>query len=72
MLVSGIVFALPPEISLINHRFAEAVLKGLSGEKNIVEPSFVYLQGVPGGEAIHKETGCDFFSVPVELGVSVP
>ncbi|KUJ20116.1 putative malate dehydrogenase, cytoplasmic [Mollisia scopiformis] len=51
-------------------RFAEAVLKGLNGEKNIVEPSFVYLPGVSGGEAIHKETGCDFFSVPVELGTS--
>lgn len=52
------------------HSFAEAVLKGLNGEKNIVEPSFVYLPGVSGGEAIHKETGLDFFSVPVELGVS--
>jgi malate dehydrogenase len=49
--------------------FAEAVLKGLSGEKGIVTPTFVYLPGVPGGEAIAKETGCDFFSVPVELGV---
>jgi malate dehydrogenase len=52
------------------NRFAEAVLKGLSGEKGIVTPSFVYLPGVPGGDAIAKETGCDFFSVPVELGVS--
>jgi malate dehydrogenase len=30
----------------------------------------VYLSGVPGGEAIAMETGCDFFSVPIELGVS--
>jgi len=51
-------------------RFAEAVLKGLAGEKNIIEPSFVYLPGVPGGEAIAKETGCDFFSVPIQLGTS--
>ncbi|QSZ37856.1 hypothetical protein DSL72_008956 [Monilinia vaccinii-corymbosi] len=51
-------------------RFAEKVLKGLSGEKGIVEPSFIYLSGVPGGEAIAKETGLDFFSVPVELGTS--
>jgi malate dehydrogenase len=51
-------------------RFAEAVLKGLSGEKGIVTPTFVYLAGIPGGEAIAKETGLDFFSVPVELGTS--
>jgi malate dehydrogenase len=50
--------------------FAEAVLKGLSGEKGIVTPTFVYLPGIPGGEAIAKETGLDFFSVPVEIGVS--
>lgn len=42
----------------------------MNGEKGIVEPTFVYLPGVPGGEAIAKETGLDFFSVPVELGVS--
>ncbi len=34
-----------------------------------MEPSFVYLPGVAGGEAIAKETGLDFFSVPIELGV---
>jgi len=52
------------------YRFAEKVLRGLNGEKGIVEPTFVYLPGVPGGEAIAKETGVDFFSVPVELGTS--
>ena len=51
------------------NRFAENVLKGLTGEKGIVTPTFVYLPGIPGGEEIAKETGCDFFSVPVELGV---
>jgi hypothetical protein len=50
--------------------FAEKVLKAAAGEKGLVEPSYVYLPGVPGGEAIAKETGCDFFSVPIELGVS--
>lgn len=49
---------------------AEAVLKALSGEKGIVTPTFIHLAGVPGGDEIAKETGCDFFSVPVELGVS--
>ncbi|QIW98364.1 hypothetical protein AMS68_003882 [Peltaster fructicola] len=49
-------------------RFAEKVIKAAKGESGIVEPTFVYLPGVPGGEAIAKETGVDFFSVPVELG----
>jgi len=52
-------------------RFAEALLKAAKGEKGIVEPTFVYLPGVEGGEAIAKETGTDFFSVPVSLGVSI-
>jgi len=51
-------------------RFAEAVLKGLSGEKGIITPTFVYVSGIPGGEAIAKETGLEFFSVPVELGTT--
>jgi malate dehydrogenase len=47
---------------------AEKVMKAAKGEKGLVEPSFVYLPGVPGGSAIAEKTGCDFFSVPVELG----
>ena len=47
-------------------------MKAAKGEKGIVEPTFVYLPGVSGGDEIAKETGCDFFSVPVELGVSSP
>ncbi|RPB05781.1 malate dehydrogenase [Choiromyces venosus 120613-1] len=49
-------------------RFAEAVIKAVRGEKGIVEPSYVYLPGVPGGEEIAKAVGVDFFAVPVELG----
>ncbi|EXJ80355.1 malate dehydrogenase, NAD-dependent [Capronia coronata CBS 617.96] len=49
-------------------RFAEALLKAAKGEKGIVEPTFVYLPGVEGGDAIAKATGCDYFAVPVELG----
>ncbi|KAL7789831.1 malate dehydrogenase, NAD-dependent [Trichoderma ceciliae] len=49
-------------------RFAEKLLRAVKGEKGLVEPSYVYLPGVPGGEAIAKATGVDFFSVPVELG----
>lgn len=51
-------------------RFAEKVIRASKGEKGIVEPSFVYLPGVTGGDAIAKTTGTEFFSVPIELGVS--
>ena len=51
-------------------RFAEKIIKAMKGEKGLVEPSFVYLPGVPGGDEIQKLTGCDYFSVPIELGVS--
>lgn len=44
-------------------------MKAVKGEKGIVEPTYVYLPGVEGGEPIAKETGVDYFSVPVELGV---
>jgi len=52
------------------YRFAEKIIKAVKGEKGIVEPSFVYLPGVAGGDAIAKITGTDFFSVPIELGPS--
>ena len=46
-------------------------MHAVKGEKGIIEPTYVYLPGVPGGKEIAKETGVDYFSVPVELGVSV-
>ncbi|KAL4989057.1 lactate/malate dehydrogenase [Aspergillus falconensis] len=49
-------------------RFAESVIKASKGQSGIVEPSYVYLPGVPGGADIAKATGVDFFSIPVELG----
>ncbi|KAF2095302.1 malate dehydrogenase, NAD-dependent [Rhizodiscina lignyota] len=49
-------------------RFAENVIKAVKGESGIVAPTYVYLPGVDGGDEIQKATGCDFFSVPVELG----
>ncbi|KAI1281268.1 malate dehydrogenase [Xylaria sp. FL0933] len=49
-------------------RFAEKLLKAAKGEKGLVEPSFVYLPGVPGGKEVQEATKLDFFSVPVELG----
>ena len=51
-------------------RFAEAVLRAHNGEKGVVEPSFVYLPGVPGGDEVLKQVdGLEYFAVPVELGV---
>ncbi|KAF2861887.1 malate DEHYDROGENASE, NAD-dependent [Piedraia hortae CBS 480.64] len=49
-------------------RFAQRVMQAAKGESGVIEPTFVYLPGVNGGEEIAKETGCEFFSVPVELG----
>ena len=49
--------------------FAEKLIKASKGEKGIVEPTFVYLPGVSGGDAIAKETGLEYFSIPIELGV---
>jgi len=51
-------------------RFAEKIIRAVKGEKGIVEPTFVYLPGVPGGDSISKEVGVDYFSIPVELGPS--
>ena len=51
------------------HSFAEKVIKAAKGESGIIEPTFVYLPGVDGGDEIKKVTGQDYFSVPVELGV---
>jgi malate dehydrogenase len=60
-------FSYPANIS----SFAERVLRAAKGESGIIEPTFVYLPGVEGGDAVAKETGCDYFSVPVQLGVSL-
>lgn len=49
--------------------FALSVIRASKGEKGIVEPTFVHLNGIEGGEAIIKETGLEYFSMPVELGV---
>ena len=50
--------------------FAEKLIKATQGEKGIIEPTYIHLDGVAGGDEIKKVTGLDYFSVPVELGVS--
>lgn len=49
-------------------RFAERVMQAVKGKSGVVEPTFVYLPGIDGGDAIVKETGCNYFSMPVEIG----
>lgn len=54
--------------------FAAKVLRAVKGEKGLVAPSYVNLSADPsGGDAVKKEIGADldYFSAPVELGVSV-
>ena len=70
MQVSGIPFRKNSEIShLTTLSFAEKVIKAAKGESGIIEPTYVYLPGIEGGSEIQKVSGCDFFSVPIELGV---
>jgi malate dehydrogenase len=55
-----------------NFRFAEAVLKALKGEKGIVQASFIYLPGIPGGTALQNYLdGLDYFSTNIEFGVYI-
>lgn len=43
----------------------------MKGEvSTVTEPSFVYLPGIAGGDAIAKKTGCEYFSVPITLDAS--
>jgi len=57
----------------VDFRFAESVLKAVKGQSGIVRPSYVYLPGVPGGDAVQKSVdGLDYFSTNVELGVPPP
>ncbi|KAK7185542.1 hypothetical protein DPSP01_010778 [Paraphaeosphaeria sporulosa] len=49
-------------------RFAQAIIKASKGETGIVEPAYVYLPGVSGGEEVAKKLGIDYFAVPIEFG----
>jgi hypothetical protein len=73
MLASGLPLSpgLESASLLIRGRFAERVIRASQGQSGIVEPTYIYLRGVTGGEEIANETGVEFFSTFVELGVSV-
>lgn len=46
-----------------------SILKAINGEKGIIEETYLYLPGVPGGKEVAAELGVDYFAVPVELGM---
>lgn len=48
-------------MAMAGARFAESLLKAASGEKGVVEPTFV-------DSPLYKDQGIDFFSTQVELG----
>jgi malate dehydrogenase len=43
-------------------------LKAVSGESGIIEETYLYLPGIPGGKEVAEELGVDYFAVPVEFG----
>lgn len=50
-------------------RFAELIMKAVNGQTGIIEPAYINLDGVPGGDAVKREcNGASYFSCPVELG----
>ncbi|KAI8163430.1 malate dehydrogenase [Colletotrichum sp. SAR 10_70] len=51
-------------------RFAQAIIKAAQGQTGIVEPAYVYLPGVPGGDAVSRELGVEYFAVPVSFGAN--
>lgn len=55
-------------MAFAGYRFAEAVLKAVSGEQGITEIAFVCLPDLKGGSKVKDQTGLDFFAIPVSLG----
>jgi len=50
------------------YRFAESVISAHLGKGNVVENTYLHLEGVSGGDALAKATGCSYFAAPVHLG----
>ena len=40
----------------------------MQGETNIVEETYLYLPGIPGGKVVAESLGVDYFAVPVIFG----
>ena len=59
-------------VNAAGYKFVNRLISAAyEGKKGVVEPSYVYTKG---NSALTAEIGeeLDFFSVPVELGVSLP
>ncbi|KAF6824177.1 malate dehydrogenase [Colletotrichum musicola] len=52
------------------YRFAQAIIKASQRQPGIVEPAYVYLPGIEGGDSIARELGVDYFAVPVSFGAN--
>lgn len=48
--------------------FALAIIKASQGQSGVVEPAYVYLPGLQGGEAVAHALGVSYFAVPVSFG----
>jgi len=40
----------------------------MGGESKVIEETYLYLPGVPGGKEVAAQLGVDYFAVPVEFG----
>ncbi|CDR37564.1 CYFA0S01e12244g1_1 [Cyberlindnera fabianii] len=53
------------------YKFAEALIKAIKGERNVIEDSFVYLDAsIPGSKQVKQKTGnkVEYISLPIRLG----
>lgn len=42
----------------------------MNGESTVIEETYLYLPGIPGGKDIAEKLGVDYFAVPVEFGMA--
>ncbi|ODV94614.1 hypothetical protein PACTADRAFT_44288 [Pachysolen tannophilus NRRL Y-2460] len=50
------------------YRFTETILNAITGKENkALEPAYIYLPGVPGGEELSRKLGVEYFAVPIEF-----
>lgn len=60
-------------MALAGYRFAQLIIDSIEGNSvsrsnNLPDAAYVYLPGIPGGEALVKKFGVEYFAAPVVLG----